>query len=140
MGGLEVVVQVFQQMDRSTEEGLLQGISERDSEVADLIREHMFVFDDLLGVDDRGIQQLLRNVDNQTLVLALKGADEPLKQKFLSNVSSRVAQSLREDLEAMGPVRLSEVEGAQGKIANSAREMIDRGEILVAGRGEDELV
>jgi flagellar motor switch protein FliG len=140
MGGLQVVVQLFQQMDRTTEEGLLTAISERDSDVADMIREQMFVFDDLQGVDDRGIQQLLRNVDNQTLVLALKGADEPLREKFLSNVSSRVAQSLREDLEAMGPVRLSEVEGAQGKIANSAREMIDRGEILVAGRGDDELV
>ena len=94
----------------------------------------------MLGVDDRGIQTVLRNIDNQTLVLALKGAEPEMLDKFLSNVSQRVSASLIEDLETMGPVRLSEVEGSQQKIANIAREMVDRGEIVIPGRGEDELV
>jgi flagellar motor switch protein FliG len=140
MQGVDVAVQLFMHMDRSNESSLLESISESDPEIAQTIRERMFVFEDLMGVDDRGIQQLLRNIDNQTLVLALKGADDQMLQKFLNNVSKRVAASLREDLESMGPVRLSEVEGAQQKIANSAREMMDRGEIVVAGRGEDEMV
>jgi flagellar motor switch protein FliG len=140
MEGVDLAVQLFMHMDRSNEATLLDSIAEEDPEVADMIRERMFVFDDLLTVDDRGIQQLLRNVENQSLVLALKGADDGMLQKFLNNVSKRVAASLREDLEAMGPVRLSEVEGAQQQIANTAREMIERGEIMVAGRGEDELV
>ena len=83
---------------------------------------------------------VLRNIDNQTLVLALKGADEKMKEKFFSNISQRVRASLIEDLETMGPVRLSEVEGSQQSIANTAREMSERGEIQVEGRGEDELI
>lgn len=140
MEGVDLAVQLFMHMDRSSENSLLDAISDEDPEVAEMIRERMFVFDDLISVDDRGIQMLLRNIENQTLVLALKGADDEMLHKFLSNVSKRVAASLREDLETMGPVRLSEVEGAQQKIANTAREMIDRGEIMVEGRGEDELV
>ena len=97
----------------------------------------MFTFDDLLDIDDRGIQQVLRNIDNQALVLALKGAEPAMMEKFLSNVSQRVSASLLEDLETMGPVRLSEVEGAQQKIANIAREMVERGEIMIPGRGGD---
>jgi flagellar motor switch protein FliG len=140
MVGVDVAVQLFMHMDRGSESTLIEAIADTDPDIAQSIRERMFVFEDLLEVDDRGIQQLLRNVDNQTLVLALKGADDALLHKFMSNVSKRVASSLREDLDSMGPVRLSEVEGAQQKIANSAREMVDRGEIMVAGRGEDELV
>ena len=140
MQGVDVAVQLFMQMDRASEGALLESIDQSDPEIATTIRERMFVFEDLLDVDDRGIQMLLRNIENQTLVLALKGADDAMLQKFLLNVSKRVAASLREDLESMGPVRLSEVEKAQQQIANTAREMIDRGEIVVAGRGEDELV
>jgi flagellar motor switch protein FliG len=140
MEGVDLAVQIFMNMDRSNESAILEAISEQDEEIADLIRERMFTFDDLLGIDDRGIQQVLRNVDNQTLVLALKGAEQAILEKFLSNVSQRVSASLLEDLETMGPVRLSEVEGAQQKIANVAREMVDRGEIVMPGRGEDELV
>jgi flagellar motor switch protein FliG len=140
MQGVDMAVQLFMHMDRGNESSLLDAIEQDDPEIAQTIRERMFVFEDLMGLDDRSIQLLLRNIDNQTLVLALKGADDAMLHKFLSNVSKRVASSLREDLESMGPVRLSEVEGAQQKIANSAREMVDRGEIMVAGRGEDELV
>jgi flagellar motor switch protein FliG len=137
MEGVDVAVSMFMNMDRSSESALLEQIAEQDEEVAGLIRERMFTFEDLLEVDDRGIQQLLRNVDNKTLVLALKGAEPTMLEKFLSNVSQRVSASLVEDLETMGPVRLSEVEGAQQKIANAAREMVERGEIIVAGRGGD---
>lgn len=140
MAGVDLAVQIFMNMDRSNETAILEAISEQDEEIADMIRERMFTFDDLLAIDDRGIQQVLRNIDNQTLVLALKGAEQAILDKFLSNVSQRVSSSLLEDLETMGPVRLSEVEGAQQKIANIAREMVDRGEIVMPGRGEDELV
>ena len=140
MEGVDVAVQIFMNMDRASEGSLLELVGEQDEEVAELIRERMFTFDDLLMIDDRGIQLVLRNVDTQTLVLALKGAEPAMLDKFLSNVSQRVSASLLEDLETMGPVRLSEVESAQQRIANVAREMIDRGEIVIAGRGEDELV
>jgi flagellar motor switch protein FliG len=140
MEGVDLAVQLFMNMDRTNESALLDAIAEQDEEVADLIRERMFTFEDLLGVDDRGIQTVLRNIDNQTLVLALKGAEPEMLDKFLSNVSQRVSASLLEDLETMGPVRLSEVESSQQKIANTAREMVDRGEIVMPGRSEDELV
>ena len=140
MEGVDLAVQLFMHMDRTNEGTLLDSVAEADQEVAHLIRERMFTFEDLLSVDDRGIQMVLRNIENQNLVLALKGADEMMKEKFLSNVSQRVKASLVEDLETMGPVRLSEVEGAQQAIANTAREMSERGEIQVEGRGEDELV
>lgn len=140
MQGVDVAVQLLMHMDRTAEGALLDSIDKDDPEIAETIRERMFIFEDLLDVDDRGIQLLLRNIENQTLVLALKGADDAMLQKFLNNVSKRVAVSLREDLDSMGPVRLSEVESAQQQIANTAREMIDRGEIVVAGRGGDELV
>ena len=140
MEGVDLAVQLFMNMDRTNEAALLDSIAEQDEEIADLIRERMFTFDDLLAVDDRGIQTVLRNIDNQTLVLALKGAEPEMLDKFLSNVSKRVSASLVEDLETMGPVRLSEVESSQQKIANIAREMVDRGEIVIPGRGEDELV
>jgi flagellar motor switch protein FliG len=140
MEGVEVAVQLFMHMDRASEAALLDAVSEQDQEIADIIREQMFTFEDLLAVDDRGIQMVLRNIENQTLVLALKGANEQMKEKFLSNVSQRVRASLEEDLDTMGPVRLSEVESAQQSIANTAREMSERGEIQIEGRGEDELV
>lgn len=140
MMGLDRAVQILMQLDRATENALLEALAERDEEVAEQIREHMFTFDDLLNVDDRGIQTVLRNIETRTLVLALKGASEEIKEKFLKNVSQRVAASILEDLETLGPVRLSEVEAAQQAIANAARELIDRGEIMVAGRGEDVVV
>ena len=140
MEGVDVAVQLFMHMDRASESALLDAVADQDQEVADIIREQMFTFDDLLGIDDRGIQMVLRNIENQSLVLALKGADEEMREKFLGNVSQRVKASLEEDLEMMGPVRLSEVESAQQAIANTAREMSERGEIQVEGRGEDELV
>ncbi len=137
MEGVDVAVSMFMNMDRASEGSLLEAIGEQDEEVAGIIRERMFTFDDLLDIDDRGIQQLLRKIDNGTLVLALKGAEPSMLEKFLSNVSQRVSASLLEDLETMGPVRLSEVEDAQQKIANTAREMVERGEIIGPSRQGD---
>ncbi|MFQ5698770.1 MAG: flagellar motor switch protein FliG [Myxococcota bacterium] len=140
MGGIDLTVKIFNQLDRASEQSLMDAVEERDSELANAIRERMFIYEDLRRIDDRGIQSILRNVENQTLVLALKGSTEEMKDLFLRNVSQRVASSLVEDLETMGPVRLSEVEGAQQKIANAARELVDRGEVMMEGRGDDVLV
>jgi flagellar motor switch protein FliG len=140
MVGIDHAVQIFSKLDRGNEASLMEGIAEQDEEVAQHIRERMFVFEDLLEVDDRGIQTLLRNVENRTLVLALRGAAEELKDKFLRNVSQRVASAILEDLDALGPVRLSEVEKAQQEIANSARELQERGEIVGGGRDDDVVV
>ncbi len=140
MVGIDQTVQIFSKLDQTTENSLLDAIAERDEEVAQQIRERMFTFEDLLDVDDRGIQTLLRNIENKTLVLALRGANDSMKDKFMSNVSKRVAASILEDLDLLGPVRLSEVEGAQGAIADTARQLQERGEIILGGRGDDVLV
>jgi flagellar motor switch protein FliG len=138
MVGIDRAVQIFGNLDRGSESTLLEAIAEQDEDIAQQVRERMFTFDDLLEVDDRGIQTLLRNVESRTLVLALRGATDELKEKFLKNVSKRVASSIEEDLDTLGPVRLSEVEGAQKQIANSARELQERGEIV--GAGSDDVV
>jgi flagellar motor switch protein FliG len=138
MVGIDRAVQIFGNLDRGSESALLEAIAEQDEDIAQQVRERMFTFDDLLEVDDRGIQTLLRNVESRTLVLALRGATDELKEKFLKNVSKRVASSIVEDLDTLGPVRLSEVEGAQKQIANSARELQERGEIV--GAGSDDVV
>ncbi len=140
MAGIDHTVQILSKLDQTTENSLLESIEERDEEVAQQIRERMFTFDDLLEVDDRGIQTLLRNIENKNLVLALRGADEAMKDKFLRNLSQRVSASIIEDLDSLGPVRLSEVEAAQGAIADTARQLQERGEIIMGGRGDDVLV
>jgi len=98
----------------------------------------MFVFDNLQDVDDRGIQSLLREISTDTLTLALKGADEKLKEKILKNMSKRASEMLREDMEARGPVRLSEVEAAQKEILATARRLADEGELMLGGAGSEE--
>jgi flagellar motor switch protein FliG len=140
MAGLDHTVQIFTKLDQSTENALLEAIEERDEEIAQQIRERMFTFEDLLEVDDRGIQTLLRNIENKTLVLALRGTNDVMKDKFLRNLSKRVASSILEDLDTLGPVRLSEVERAQGSVADMARQLQERGEIIMGGRGDDVLV
>jgi flagellar motor switch protein FliG len=140
MVGIDHAVQIFSKLDRTSESTLLESIAEQDEDIAQQMRERMFTFEDLMEVDDRGIQTLLRNVESRTLVLALRGASEELKEKFLRNVSKRVASSIVEDLETLGPVRLSEVETAQKSIANGARELQERGEIVGAGRDDDVVV
>lgn len=127
-------------LDSSVEGPLLDSIRELDSDLSSQIEDLMFVFDNLVDVDDRGIQALLREVSSDVLVLALKGADEAIKEKVFRNMSKRASELLRDDLDAKGPVRVSEVEGAQKEILTIARRMADAGEIVLGGKGGEEMI
>ena len=115
-------------------------VTEVDTELAERIQDLMFVFDNLKEVDGRGIQTLLREVSSDTLVLALKGADDALKEHIFSNMSKRAAEMLRDDLEARGPVKLSDVEAAQKEILAVARRLADSGDLVLGGKGGDQYV
>jgi flagellar motor switch protein FliG len=137
MGGYKTAASILNFMDSSVESAIMDSIGEHDQEMADSISELMFVFDNLIDVDDRGIQSLLREISSDTLTLALKGADEAIKDKILKNMSKRASEMLREDMEARGPVRLSEVEAAQKEILATARRLADEGDIVLGGGGEE---
>lgn len=138
VGGVKTAANILNFMDASLESVILDQINEYDAELAEKIQDLMFVFDDLVDVDDRGIQSLLREVSSETLVLALKGADEALKEKIFNNMSKRAGEMLRDDLEAKGPVRLSEVEAAQKEILAIARRLAESGDIVLGGKGAEE--
>lgn len=141
LGGVEAVAELLNNVDKATEEHIFSRLEEEDAELADQIRQLMFVFDDLITVDDRGIRTLLKEVRNEDLTVALKTASDELGNKILSNVSERAAAMIREDLEVMGPMRLSEVEEAQQKIIQVARRLEKEGKIVIGGKGgEDVLV
>ena len=140
MGGFKTAANILNFMDSSIESSIMESIGEHDQEMQDGISELMFVFENLNEVDDRGIQALLREISTDTLTLALKGADEGLKDKILKNMSKRASEMLREDMEARGPVRLSEVEAAQKEILSTARRLADDGEINLGGSGGEEFV
>jgi flagellar motor switch protein FliG len=114
-------------------------LRESDAEITERIAELMFVFDDLLGLDDRGMQRLIREISVDTLVVALKGVDDQLQEKFFGNMSSRASDMLREDLEAKGPMKLAEVEAAQKEILGTAKQLSDEGELMI-GKGGDDFV
>ncbi len=137
MGGTKVAAEIMNNMEGSMEGELMEAIKEIDEDLGGQIQDLMFVFEDLKKVDDKGIQALLREVSSEVLILALKGSDEELKEKIFKNMSKRAAELLRDDLEAKGPVRLSEVEGAQKEILTIARRMADSGEIMLGGGGEE---
>jgi flagellar motor switch protein FliG len=141
-GGVKDVAEVLNRVDRATEKSILAVLEEKDSELADEIKNHMFVFDDLVLVDDTGIQKTLREIDNKDLALALKAASDDVKQKIFKNMSERARQLIEEEIEFMGPVRLRNVEEAQQKIVTVIRRLEEAGEVIIAGRGggEDELV
>ena len=139
MGGVKVAAEIMNNLDSSVEGELMDSIKEVDEDLGTQIQDLMFVFDNLKGVDDRGIQALLREVSSEVLILALKGADDELKEHIFGNMSKRAAELLRDDLEAKGPVKLSEVEGAQKEILVIARRMADAGEIVLGGGGEEML-
>jgi len=141
-GGVKDVAEVLNRVDRATERAILAVLEEKDPELADEIKNHMFVFDDIVLVDDTGIQKTLREIDNKDLALALKAAGEDVKEKVLKNMSERARQLIDEELEFMGPVRLRQVEEAQQKIVAVIRRLEEAGEVIIAGRGggEDELV
>lgn len=140
-GGIEAVAEILNLIDRANEKQIMDGLETDDPELVDEIRRLMFVFDDIRMVDDRGIQAVLKEVDNEELALALKTASEELQQKIFSNMSDRAAQLVKEDMEFMGPVRVSDVETAQQRIVDIVRRLEDAGEIVIAGRGgEEELI
>ncbi len=139
MGGVKVAAEIMNNLDRSIEADLMDSIKEVDEDMGSQIQDLMFVFDNLIEVDDRGIQALLREVSSEVLIVALKGAEDELQEKIFKNMSSRAAELLRDDLEAKGPVKVSEVEGAQKEILTIARRMAEAGEIMLGGSGEQML-
>ncbi len=137
IGGVKKVADIMNFLDTSIESVLIENIKEVDEDLGQQIQDLMFVFDNLADVDDRGIQALLREISTDTLILALKGSDEAIKEKIFKNMSKRAAELMRDDLEAMGPVKVSEVEAAQKEILTVARRMADAGEIVLGGVGEE---
>ncbi|WP_371234315.1 flagellar motor switch protein FliG [Pseudomonas sp. QE6] len=140
MGGVKRAADIMNFLDSSVEGTLMDAIREVDEDLSGQIEDLMFVFDNLADVDDRGIQALLREVSSDVLVLALKGSDEAIREKIFRNMSKRAAELLRDDLEAKGPVRVSEVEGAQKEILTIARRMAESGEIVLGGKGGEEMI
>ena len=140
VGGVKAAAQIMNFTKQDTEALIMEQIGEEDRNLMQAIQESMFVFDNLLDSDDKSLQTLLRNVETEDLVLALKGSDEPLRDKLFSCMSSRAAANLADEMEALGPVRLTEVQDAQKRIINIARTMSDEGTIVLAGRGGDDFV
>ncbi|ADE15434.1 flagellar motor switch protein FliG [Nitrosococcus halophilus Nc 4] len=137
VGGVKTAANILNLLDSAVENEVLEQIKEADAELGQNIEDLMFVFDNLLEVDDRGIRSLLREVSSETLIIALKGAAEELKQKIFKNMSKRAGEMLREDLESKGPVRLSEVEAAQKEIIAMARRLAKAGDISLGGGGDE---
>jgi len=140
MGGTKSAADILNFVDSAIEGEIMEAIKDADAELGQQIQDLMFVFDNLIDIDDRGIQALLREVSSETLILALKGAEEGMKEKIFSNMSKRAAEMMRDDLENKGPVRLSEVEGAQKEILSIARRMSDSGELVLGGKGAEQFV
>jgi len=140
VGGIKTAASIMNFMDSSLESEIIEKVKEMDDEIGTGIQDHMFVFENLIEVDDRGIQALLREVSAETLIVALKGADEGVKEKIFKNMSRRAGEMLKDDLESRGPVKLSEVEGGQKEILTVARRMAETGEISLGGKGGDEYV
>ncbi len=140
VGGVKTAANILNFMDGASEAAITEAITEQDEHLAQEIQEQMFVFDNLLDIDDRGIQAILRDVQSDSLIVALKGADETMREKFFSNMSSRAAEMMRDDLEAKGPVKLKDVEEAQKAILAVAKKLADAGDISLGGKGDDEYV
>ena len=140
IGGVDAVVDILNTVDRSTEKHIMETLEIDEPELADEIRKKMFVFEDILLLDDRAIQRVLRDVDNSDLAIALKGANEEVQTAIFNNLSKRLALMIREDMEFMGPVRMKDVEEAQQKIVNTIRRLEDASEIVISRGGGDEIV
>lgn len=140
MGGVRAVADILNFMGSANETTVIDSIREYDPELAQKILDEMFVFENLLDLDDRGIQLLLREIQSDSLILAMKGASEPLREKIFKNMSQRAAEMLREDLESRGPVRLSEVENEQKEILKIVRRLADEGQIVMGGAGGEQMV
>lgn len=141
VGGVQRVAEILNLADRATEKAVLESLEEESPDLVETIRRLMFVFEDILKVDDRGIQKVLKEVDQQELALALKTASPELREKIFRNMSERASQLIREEMDFMGPVRVSDVESAQQRIVDIVRRLEDAGEIIIQGRGgESEVV
>jgi flagellar motor switch protein FliG len=139
-GGVESIVEILNLVDRSTEKVIIESLEEEDPELAEEIKKRMFVFEDIVMLDDRAIQKVMREVDTAELAKALKSVDAEVQDKIFRNMSKRASQLLKEDMEYMGPIRMKDVEEAQQKIVSIIRKLEEQGEIVVARAGEDELV
>jgi flagellar motor switch protein FliG len=140
LGGAKTAAEIINMMGSSVEASVLDYIREADSDLAQKIMDNMFTFDDVNKIDDKGIQAVLKEVQSESLVVALKGASAELREKVFRNMSSRAAETLREDLETRGPVRLSEVEAEQKEMLKIVRRLVDEGQIVLAGGGDDQFV
>lgn len=140
VGGIDYVANVMNNIDRTSEKNIFEGLSVRDQELADEIRKRMFVFEDIVTMDDRSVQRFVRDCDSKDLVLALKAANEEVAQKLFSNMSSRVAQNIRDDLEITSNVRMKDVEEAQQRIVGIIRDLEEKGEIIILKGGKDDII
>ncbi len=140
VGGVKFVAEMLNQVDRGAEKNILGNLERENPELATEIKNLMFVFEDIMLLDDRGIQRMLKEVDTKELALALKGASETVGEKFFKNMSSRASEMMKDDMGFMGPVRLKDVESAQQKIVDIVRRLEDDGEIVISGRGGDDEV
>ena len=140
IGGVDAVVDILNTVDRGTEKHIMETLEIEEPELADEIRKKMFVFEDILLLDDKAIQRVLRDVDNNDLAVALKGANEQVQNAIFNNLSKRLVVMIKEDMEFMGPVRMKDVEEAQQKIVNIIRKLEDSGEIIISRGGGDEIV
>jgi flagellar motor switch protein FliG len=133
LGGIKVAAEILNQVDRTTESEILSGIESQDSNLSNDIQEQMFIFADIINVDDRGIQTILMHISNDQLILALKTAEDELKDKFLSNMSKRARETLLDEMEIRGPVKLSEVDQAQIEVVRITRRLVQDGEVTIIG-------
>ena len=140
VGGVDAIVNILNTVDRSTEKHIMESLEIEEPELADEIRKKMFVFEDIMLLDDRAIQRVLRDVDNNDLAIALKGANDEVQETIFRNLSKRLAAMTKEDMEFMGPVRMKDVEEAQQKIVGVIRKLEDSGEIVISRGGGDEIV
>ena len=138
IGGVKAVAEVLNNVDRGAEKNILGNLERENPELATEIKNLMFVFEDVLLLDDRSMQRVLKEIDTKDLSMALKGASEELQEKFFRNMSSRAAEMIKEDMEYMGPIRLKDVEEVQQRIVDIVRRLEEEGEIIISGRGGEE--
>jgi len=139
-GGVGSLAELLNRVDRSTEKLILETLEERNQELADEVKKLLFVFEDVVQLEDRSIQQVLKEIDQKDLAMALKGASEQVQDKIFRNMSQRAVESIKEDMEFMGPVRLRNVEEAQTRIVAAVRRLEEAGEIVISRGGEEDIL
>ena len=140
VGGVESIVDILNNVDRSTEKNIIENLENDDPALADEIRRKMFVFEDIANLDDKSIQRILREIENNDIAVALKGVSDEVQDVIFRNLSSRLADMIKEDMEYMGPIRLKDVEEAQQKIVSVVRKLEDAGEIVISRGGGDDII